>query len=630
MSAAAISLALQNQAMSQTAPVPRAADVLITATRSESRVDETSADITIIGPEEIRASAGLTLSDLLSRQPGIQLGSNGGRGALSSIFIRGNESRHTLVLLNGIRFADLSFGAVDFSAIPLEQIDRIEIIRGPASNFYGSDAIGGVINVITNATETGFRPYAKVELGSNEYQSLSTGTSGALNGAALRVGYTQAYQNAPSATNSKQFRFNPDRDPFFQKSLSLSGSYPIAQGWTLNADLLGGQSTVHYDDSGASGDGTRSENSSSIASTTLKGSLTDRLKTQIQLGRSSNDSTDLETPRSGRRYSAQRIISWDSEYKFSLGKVQFGLDGLGESAMNYRTGSSLSRHTNAIRLAVLSGSGPHSIEAAYRHDESNSYGGADTGGLNYGYQATQAGKAYVSAATSFRAPAMAELAFAFDPKELKAERGFNREVGWVQAFESGQLRVAYFQNEIVDYLGINPQRACIANSNFECADPRAFTVENFGPVNIKGVSAAMSTKQGPYFGTVAVDLLDAEDVTGRQLPRRAKQALNLTAGYKAGAWYGTFNMQSRAQRYDIYSQPSFVMGGTVSDSPSATLGGYTTLDATLLYKINAEFTAGLRLQNLTDKVYETAEGFNQPRRSVFLTLSWRAAGKSGG
>ena len=123
--------------------------LVVTAARSPQRLDQLLADVTVIGPEEIARAGAQSLADLLQRQPGVQIVTNGGPGSTTGVFLRSANAGQTLVLIDGLRVSSSSSGTTPFEAIPLDQIDHIEILRGPAASLYGSDAIGGVIQVFT-------------------------------------------------------------------------------------------------------------------------------------------------------------------------------------------------------------------------------------------------------------------------------------------------------------------------------------------------------------------------------------------------------------------------------------------------------------------------------------------------
>ena len=136
-------------AIAQPAPPTLLDPVVVTAARSPQPLDQSIADVTVIGPEEIARAGAQSLADLLQRQPGVQIVTSGGPGTTTGVFLRSANAGQTLVLIDGLRVGSSSSGTTPFEAIPLDQIDHIEILRGPAASLYGSDAIGGVIQVFT-------------------------------------------------------------------------------------------------------------------------------------------------------------------------------------------------------------------------------------------------------------------------------------------------------------------------------------------------------------------------------------------------------------------------------------------------------------------------------------------------
>ena len=171
-------------APAQTPPAPISttlAPVAVTATRQSQPITDVLADITVIGPEEIARSGAQGLADLLQRQPGVEIVQNGGPGAVSGVFLRGANSSQTLVLVDGLRLASSTSGMTALEAIPLDQIERIEIMRGPASSLYGADAIGGVIQVFTKKAEgDAFVPNAAAGFGTYDTTNVNAGLRGSL------------------------------------------------------------------------------------------------------------------------------------------------------------------------------------------------------------------------------------------------------------------------------------------------------------------------------------------------------------------------------------------------------------------------------------------------------------------
>ncbi len=165
-------------------PAPPPADVatvppiVVTASRTDQSLLDLLADVTWIGPEEIARSGVDSLAQLLQRQPGTEIVTTGGPGSTSGVFLRGANTDQTLVLVDGMRIASSTTGTAALEAIPLSQIDHIEILRGPASSLYGADAIGGVIQVFTRRGASGFSANASVGYGTYNTTDVTAGVGG--------------------------------------------------------------------------------------------------------------------------------------------------------------------------------------------------------------------------------------------------------------------------------------------------------------------------------------------------------------------------------------------------------------------------------------------------------------------
>ncbi|MES2424600.1 MAG: TonB-dependent receptor plug domain-containing protein, partial [Pseudomonadota bacterium] len=259
LAALPLALAAAMPAFSQT-PVPdqivaqaserRLGETVITATRSATRVDEVVGDVVVVDRAAIEASTARTLGELLGRNAGLQTTANGGLGKNSSIFIRGTESRHTILLIDGVRFGSATAGQPNFDNIPIDMIERIEVLKGPASALYGSEGVGGVVQVFTRRGTAGFAPYATATVGSESYYQLAAGASGGEGGLRYAFGVQTLREKGFSSTNSRLpgTSFNPDRDGFDQDSLSASISYQLTPEWSVNGNFLYADGEVQLDD----------------------------------------------------------------------------------------------------------------------------------------------------------------------------------------------------------------------------------------------------------------------------------------------------------------------------------------------------------------------------------------------
>src|SRR5690349_14538737 len=183
--------------------------VFVTASRTPQPLLDLVADVTVIDADEIARSGPEGIAALLSRQPGVEITRNGGPGSTSGVFLRGANSTQTLVLIDGMRVASASSGATALEAIPPEQIERIEILRGPASSLYGADAIGGVIQVFTKRSANGFSANASAGYGTFDTWSLAAGLSGgnALASGSIEIGNRES-RGFNAITNPANFSYD--------------------------------------------------------------------------------------------------------------------------------------------------------------------------------------------------------------------------------------------------------------------------------------------------------------------------------------------------------------------------------------------------------------------------------------
>src|SRR5688572_15802306 len=214
-------------------------DVVVTATRTAQTQDATLAAVTVITREDIDRRAPASLPDLLRAVPGLTVATNGGPGKVASSFLRGTDSDHVVVLIDGIRVGSVTSGGAAFQDIPVEQIERVEVVRGPVSSLYGADAVGGVIQIFTRRPHRAFDP--SFNLGFGSYDTLRAGAGLAGRGDngwySLHAGYEKtdgidAYRDNPDSPWD-DFGLDPDKDGYRNRSVSLSGGHRFNQAWDM-------------------------------------------------------------------------------------------------------------------------------------------------------------------------------------------------------------------------------------------------------------------------------------------------------------------------------------------------------------------------------------------------------------
>jgi vitamin B12 transporter len=566
---------------------------VITATRTESRADEVLSDVTVITREDIEKGTGRTVAELLARVAGVQMSSNGGLGKTSSIFIRGTESRHVLLLVDGVRMGSATAGQANFDNIPLESIERIEVLKGPASALYGSDAIGGVIQIFTRQGREGFSPYASATVGSAGRREVSTGLSGGSKAVSYSLGVQTLREEGFSSTSSSVgSSHNTDRDGFSQDSVNASADWRFAPGWKLDTRLLYADGVNNYDSGSGSYD-THADVQAQSYGMGLEGRLLSNWKSRLAYGGSDDKSTNYTGSAPTRFDTHQDQWSWLNEIGTPLGLLLVGMERV-EQQVSGTTAYTVDQRATDSFFAGLNGEADaHGWQLNVRRDDNSQFGEASTGFAGYGYRLASNLRAHASYGTSFKAPSFNQLYYpGFGNTTTQPEEGRNREIGLAYTPGTQAYQAVYFDNRIKGFITTQP-----AVANIPRARIQGWTLSYKGQFNALDLRATL-------------DLLDARnEVTDKKLRRRADEQLVLGADYRTGAWKYGATVLAASERYD-------------NDANTVELPGYATLDTYVDYALNPDWSVQARLNNLGDKAYQTANGYNQPGRAGYLTLRW--------
>ncbi len=590
-----LALAAAFPSVAQTESPPQLKETVVSATRTPTRADELVSDMVVIYRAEIEKSAGRTLPEILGRVPGVQFSANGGLGKNSNVFIRGAEPRHTILLIDGVRYGSATAGTPAWDTIPVDMIERIEVLKGPASALYGSEAVGGVVQIFLRKGAKGFRPYASATLGSEKYRQLATGFTGGTGELAYTLGVQTTREDGFSATNPRAgTSFNPDRDGFDQDALNTSVAWQVSGSLKFDASLLYANSVNHSDD--GLGRDTRYAGRTRVVSTGIEGRFVPGWKSQLRFGQSVDASQAIVAAPSvfpGLFKTTQNQLTWQNDIDTQFGVLLLGAEQLAQKVDT--TAYSVKQRRIASYFVGLNGSeGAHSWQANLRRDQNSQFGGNSTGFAGYGFSITPAWRINASYGSSFVAPSFNQLYFpGFGNTALQPESGRNTDLGvtWSEAGHS--VKLVRYDNKI---------RGFITSTTTPVNVPRA---------RINGLSLAYDGSFGPVTLRASADALDPRnEVTGKRLPRRSASQLRLGADYGVGVW--------------TFGGSLLRAGGSFNDTANLQpLDGYTTADLYADYRLNRNWKLQAKVNNLTNRQYETILGFNQPGRGVFVTLRWQ-------
>ncbi len=583
---------------------------VVTATRSAQPLADLVADVSIVDRSTIERSGATGVPDLLARLPGIQIARNGGQGSSASVFVRGTESRYTAVYLDGVRLDSQATGGVQWEQIPLSQIDRIEVLRGPAAAVYGSDAVGGVIQLFTRKGEAGKpAPYVGAGAGSDHSWQLEAGISGRTgvdNAIDYSVGVSrersdgfnaQPQRLAPAAAVPK----NPDDDGYARLSGNARLGLQVNKAHRLDATLLASQLESQYD--GFRSRATdplvddRNHNRLRTAGLTWSGQWTEAYSTRVQA--TDSYSRYATSPSVYRTETDLRGYLWQNEYRIGVHLLSATLERREDGLVNGTIDRD--RSQNALALGYGLNTGPHALQLNLRRDDDSEFGGHTTGSAAYGHAITPAWRATVSAGTSFRAPTLYQRFSAYGVGSLEPEEGRNLEAGlrWTQGASSAGVVV--YRNRVRNMIVFGAAGPCA--DQFGC-------YENVGRAQYQGVTLSGNHQLGAVQLRASLDFQDPKDrTTDRQLARRAKRYATAGADTQVAGWTLGAEVQATGRRFDNAANTNV-------------LGGYTLVNLYTSTRVARDFTLTARVDNLADKQYETARLYDTGGRMVWVGLKW--------
>ncbi len=584
--------------------------LVVTATRSPTPIEQVLLPLEVIDRDTIRNSQALSLNDLLRDRAGIQLVNQGGLGKLTTLFLRGSESDHVLVLVDGVRIGSVSAGLAALQDIPLAQIERIEIVRGPLSSLYGADAIGGVIQIFTRGGRGASPAHVSIGAGSHGLWQGDAGIGFGNTQAWLGVNLAHQQTDGINACRGSSTQFagcfteEPDRDGYRNTSVSLRGGWRPSDALALDANLLRAEGRNHYDASATYGLPNVSDVTQQVAGVHARWQATTALALSARLGRNDDRSHDFRDGTELSHTDSQRdSASVLGEYAFNTEqRLSAGFDTQRErlaSSAGYAVNQRWNRGVFAEYQGTLAGL---LLQLAARHDDNQQFGGHTTGSLAIGHHFDSGIRIALNAGTAFKAPTFNELYYPyFGNPALKPEtaRNVGLNLGLERAGWNWSLDL--FQNRVTDLIAY---------------DASLFMPNNIDAARIRGGEFGADGEIAGWrlHGTLSVaDAVSTRGAyLGKRLPRRARDTARLDLDRGFGAWQLGATWAAEGDRYDDLAN-------------TRRLGGYATLDLRARWAFHSDWTLEARLANVFDRRYETAAFYNQLGRTWQLGLRYAPA-----
>jgi vitamin B12 transporter len=595
---------------------PTLASMVVTATRQPVRIAEVLADVSVIEREEIERNGQGTITELLSRQPGIQVSTNGGPGTVTNFYLRGANPNQTKVLVDGIAInsADLSGSPLRF--MPLGDVERIEILRGPAATLYGADALGGVIQIFTRRGSPGLKADGFAGYGTQDTRQASAGVAGG--DARWRFRIEANHQSSDGFSAQRGARnHDADMDAYRNDGAAASLSLLPAAGHELGIALRTNAGVVHHDSGNVPADGNyddRTRFDTEQFHFFSHNRITTDWDSQLQIGEARDEQKSFywdawafptATADASVIHTRSRQFGWQNDLRLRLGQALLAVER-SEQTVGPRQdyGPDPEIANDSMLIGWSAAHGPHSWQLNARSDDHSRFGARNTHGLAYGYRIDRQWRMHVGYGTAFKAPSVYQMymksAWGNGNPDLQPEQSRNRELAlsWDSGLHSASA--SYYLNRLhnlIDWV----------------SDPATWigSYQNVSRARLQGLTLTYGGRFGEWTLRSSYDWLEAiNQETGQQLGRRARHKALLALEKDWGPLQGSVELSGVGKRYD-------------RNDETGALPGYAVLNLTVRHALNRTLTLEGRLNNLLDKQFETARDYASPGFNAFFGIRYR-------
>lgn len=580
--------------------------ILITGSRTAQTVDETLAPVTIIDRKQIEERPNSSVTDLLRLTPGLTVVSNGGKGAQTSVFMRGTESDHTLILIDGVRVGSATTGTTALQDIPTDQIERIEIVRGPRSSLYGSEAIGGVIQLFTRRPD-GDKTRANISVsgGSHSSAGITAGLSGRKDSAWYSTNVSSFKTDGFNACNGKPFpngggcfTDEPDDDGYKNDSFTLAGGVQMGSRMNASFNALHIDSEVEFDSSFEN----ERESINQLLGAKLEIAASDIWSMDLLVAKTKDHSDNfLDGTYSSSFNTDRNQFTFQNDILTGQnGVTTLGLDYYDDEVSGTTDYAVDSRDDIGLFGQYLGNIGATDVQFSLRGDDNEQFGSQTTGGASVGREFSGNMRWTASYGSAFKAPTFNELYFpGFGNPNLTAETSDSFDLGLSGSSQNVHYSANLFATEIDDLIAFD----AVANRPV-----------NVGEAQITGIELIVGTLVAGWNIDAAYTGLSPENKSGglndgNNLARRPENSFDMSFGRDFGKISTHFDVHAQGHSYDD-------LANTIR------LGGFTTLDLNLGYSMMQNWRLNLAFNNILDKEYETARYFNQDGFNTLLTLRY--------
>jgi vitamin B12 transporter len=594
-------------------------EVVVTASRVATPVTDVIADVTILDRTQLDRAGQSSLRDILAQQPGVQVVSSGSYRSSTGLFLRGATSAQTIILIDGIRVGSATSGGAALENIPVDRVERVEILRGAASSLYGADAVGGVIQIFTREPTEAVQVSAGAGTGSDGQQQASAsirGSDGAL-GYSLGVSKEKA-SGISVSTQSAMSGYNPDADGFMATSADARLAAKLSQAHVLTLAALHSDTDYQTDTAIPSGT-TNPLGLTKLTTDTYSRAMTRstsvrwdaqwmvRWKSSLLMGASEEQSmqrylraSDGALGATGRFNTARRQLTWQNDISFDADVLSAVLEQRGESVDSSTVYTVSSRDIYSTMASYAFNRSHWNALFVARNDSNSQFGNFDNWAVSGGYRLTEAWRGVASVGTSFQAPTFNQLYVpGFGNTALLPQMNRASEVGVKYLQDGVAFSAIAYQNDIQGFI-----------------TPSTNVQSNLAV--LRGGTLSLDWMRGATTYSTSYDYADphAFTTTGSsrdlRLVRVAMHMLNLRVAHNMGdvTVFGECRLSS--EREDA----------KITGSGRDTLAAYGVLNVGGTWRLRRDVSLLARINNVGDAQYMLANGYSMPGRNAFVSINW--------
>lgn len=568
--------------------------VIVTATRTAQTVDDALASVTVLTAKDIEQSQSRSLHELLRGYAGLDFRINGGAGKRTSLFMRGTNSSHVLMMIDGVKIGSATSGNPALQDIPVSQIERIEIVRGPRSSLYGSEAIGGVIQVFTKKAHRKKSTNLHFGKGSHASESYGLGFEGSDNEFSYRVQADHFQTDGFSAIKEN----NPDNDGYSNTSLSTNLSYQINKTTDISWGLLLAAGDNQYDNEYDPVRDYQSEYVQSASWLKLNTSPADFWQMSLLAGQNRDEYEEFAdgVPTNSVFNTRRDQASWQNNMSFGDNYLlTFGIDQQKDKVTSTTDYTEKSRTNTGIFMQHQLSASIVDIQLGVRQDDNQAFGKHTTKNIAAGIALSEYYRLYGSYGTAFKAPSFNQLywpdtGFGGGNSNLKPEESETSEIGLRGKYAWGGWEINHYKTEI---------------SNMINGWPPA----NVDQAEISGTGLKISGTLIGHEHSLDMSFTDPRDkATNKLLARRSRQTMR----------YSIDN-----DRHVIKYGITFTRQGESYDDAANTkkLDAYQLIDLRFRFDLGKQWWLQAKVENATDEDYQLVDGYNTAGRTFFFSLN---------